>query len=219
MVRVVSEASCGSNQEGETIMPRGMVEKTCEGCGEVRNMISRNRYCSRECAFTHQDKWHVQCRTVKKCRACRKEFFADESTHEIYCSNACAYVSCDNCRDLFYRRKGKRFCCDVCCCQFHSRNYQHMKRAMGNKKIDINQVIEMYDGVCNICMLPVDMDAVWPMPLSPSIDHILPITLGGKHEVNNCQLAHLRCNIQKQNYYPYIHGVGEMKDSETSQLW
>lgn len=33
----------------------------------------------------------------------------------------------------------------------------------------------------------------------PSIDHIVPLSLGGEHTLENIQLAHLRCNLSKHN--------------------
>lgn len=37
----------------------------------------------------------------------------------------------------------------------------------------------------------------WPDPLSPSIDHMVPLSAGGAHSLANVQLAHLRCNVSK----------------------
>lgn len=54
------------------------------------------------------------------------------------------------------------------------------------------------DGLeCGICSKPVDPDLAYPNPLSRSVDHILPIARGGAHTPENCQMAHLRCNISK----------------------
>lgn len=50
---------------------------------------------------------------------------------------------------------------------------------------------------CGICKAPVAMDAVWPDPLSPSLDHVVPLARGGVHDPLNVQLAHLGCNSSK----------------------
>ena len=34
-------------------------------------------------------------------------------------------------------------------------------------------------------------------PLGPSIDHLIPVHLGGTHTWNNVALAHERCNLSK----------------------
>ena len=54
------------------------------------------------------------------------------------------------------------------------------------------------DGLlCGICSEPIDLSLLYPNPLSRSVDHILPIARGGAHTPENCQMAHLRCNISK----------------------
>jgi 5-methylcytosine-specific restriction endonuclease McrA len=36
-------------------------------------------------------------------------------------------------------------------------------------------------------------------PWRPSVDHVVPLSRGGKHELANLQLAHYRCNLAKHN--------------------
>jgi 5-methylcytosine-specific restriction endonuclease McrA len=50
---------------------------------------------------------------------------------------------------------------------------------------------------CLLCFELLAMDKPWPHPLSPSIDHVVPLSLGGDHLYSNLQAAHLRCNIRK----------------------
>lgn len=52
---------------------------------------------------------------------------------------------------------------------------------------------------CQLCGENVNMEKSYPDPMSPSIDHILPLSKGGTHEPDNVQLAHLRCNLKKHN--------------------
>ena len=52
--------------------------------------------------------------------------------------------------------------------------------------------------VCGICGKPVDFKLKYPHPLSPCIDHIIPIAKGGHpSDLDNLQLAHWTCNRQK----------------------
>ncbi len=53
---------------------------------------------------------------------------------------------------------------------------------------------------CGICGKPVDKTLKYPNPLSPCIDHIVPIDRGGHpSDMANLQLAHWVCNRQKSN--------------------
>lgn len=54
--------------------------------------------------------------------------------------------------------------------------------------------------VCGICGKPVDFSMKYPHPLSPCIDHIIPIAKGGHpSDIDNLQLAHWTCNRQKSD--------------------
>ena len=54
--------------------------------------------------------------------------------------------------------------------------------------------------VCGICGNPVDFSLKFPHPLSPCIDHIIPIAKGGHpSDIDNLQLAHFCCNRQKSD--------------------
>lgn len=52
---------------------------------------------------------------------------------------------------------------------------------------------------CQLCLRSVDPDIAWPDPLSKSLDHVQPLSLGGAHRPDNVQLAHLGCNASKGN--------------------
>ena len=67
-----------------------------------------------------------------------------------------------------------------------------------NKRIIIdartrNIVYEENRGICGICGAPVN-------PQTYTIDHIVPLSRGGKNELSNYQLACGRCNKIKGNY-------------------
>ncbi|MDD6230406.1 MAG: HNH endonuclease [Lactimicrobium massiliense] len=64
-----------------------------------------------------------------------------------------------------------------------------------NKKI-----IYATQTVCAICGKPVDFSLKFPDPMSPTIDHIIPIAKGGHpSDLANMQLAHLACNRAKSD--------------------
>lgn len=68
--------------------------------------------------------------------------------------------------------------------------------------------------VCGICGKPVDFSYKYPHPLSPCIDHIIPINKGGHpSDIDNLQLAHWTCNRQKSDRL--LRNKGPEKTQET----
>lgn len=54
--------------------------------------------------------------------------------------------------------------------------------------------------ICGICGQPVDKKLKYPHPMSPCIDHIIPIDRSGHpSDISNLQLAHWKCNRAKAN--------------------
>ena len=54
--------------------------------------------------------------------------------------------------------------------------------------------------VCGICGKPVDFSYRYPHPLSPTVDHIIPVSKGGHpSDLDNLQLAHRCCNREKSD--------------------
>jgi 5-methylcytosine-specific restriction endonuclease McrA len=50
---------------------------------------------------------------------------------------------------------------------------------------------------CQICGGRLAMKQTYPHPKSPSLDHIIPLSRGGAHDLANVQAAHLVCNQRK----------------------
>ena len=70
---------------------------------------------------------------------------------------------------------------------------------------------------CGICGKPVDFTKKYPHPLSPCIDHIIPIARGGHpSDINNLQLAHWTCNRQKSD--KLIESRGTVDSNKTEVL-
>ena len=74
----------------------------------------------------------------------------------------------------------------------------HRRAFDRNKKI-----IYATQTVCGICGKPVDFSVKYPHPLSPCIDHIIPVARGGHpSDIDNLQLAHWKCNCEKSDKLP-----------------
>ena len=61
-----------------------------------------------------------------------------------------------------------------------------------------NRVFKTRGMHCHICGLAIPPNAVYPEPLSRSLDHLIPFSKGGKNEFSNLMPAHLKCNSARQ---------------------
>lgn len=84
----------------------------------------------------------------------------------------------------------------------HRRQYE-----LNKKKIYATQT------VCGICGMPVDFSYKYPHPLSPCIDHIIPVARGGHpSDIDNLQLAHWKCNRLKSDSLPGVRAAVPAED-------
>jgi 5-methylcytosine-specific restriction endonuclease McrA len=73
---------------------------------------------------------------------------------------------------------------------------RRQKMAEGDR-IDRIDVFEYYEWVCHICENKIDPMHKSPHPESATLDHIIPLALGGTHTWNNVAPAHAACNHSK----------------------
>lgn len=62
----------------------------------------------------------------------------------------------------------------------------------------VDDLIDRDGRACGICGQDIP-DVAYPSMESASIDHIVPISRGGKHTLKNVRATHLRCNIARGN--------------------
>ena len=83
-------------------------------------------------------------------------------------------------------------------------SYQARLRTLGIMEADAEFVdpFEIYnrDGwICGVCRKPINEELSWPNPMAASLDHVVPVSDGGTHDLQNLQATHLVCNLSKGN--------------------
>lgn len=61
------------------------------------------------------------------------------------------------------------------------------------------EVFERDGWRCGICGERIPKGARYPDPRSASVDHVIPLSRGGTHEMKNAQATHLLCNALKRD--------------------
>lgn len=101
------------------------------------------------------------------------------------------------------KEKARGRVANMTCQQRHKKDARRAKRRSSkhtNGQPDQFDRIEIFirDGfVCGVCGDQVDETLLYPDPMSPSIDHVIPLSKGGSHTLDNVQCTHLDCNLRK----------------------
>lgn len=179
------------------------------GCTNLRDGLGwcvrhRRRIKENGSPFDHRQKFVIRPERGD-CDVCGKRV-AEDAGYRRYCSEKCASASgtyrdrpksrecaqCGSVIDLFARLPSGRIIpksrtlCDSCA--ERPAVIQHAPRLVERDGLD-----------CGLCGKPVDMSLAYPDPMSRSVDHILPRSLGGSDHLSNLQLSHLTCNVRKGN--------------------
>lgn len=77
--------------------------------------------------------------------------------------------------------------------------YSPKRRALmeQGEKINYTEVYEAYDWICYLCQVPINPDLRHPNDWAGTIDHVVPLSKGGKHVWDNLKPAHALCNFKK----------------------
>lgn len=182
-----------------------MTEPRCLACDVV---VYPRRYCSEACRHRAElrrrsaRRSSVRYQTTKVCPICDTEFLAPR-TDAVYCSKRCLK------RGYTKRHPGHG---SAAVRRWRARNgnppYGELRRSADARRrarkrgarvetFSRTDLAERDGWRCRLCHHMIDPYLAWPHPLSPSIDHLVPLALGGEHSLANTQLAHLVCNTRK----------------------
>jgi len=142
------------------------------------------KYCSRPCArAATKDTWSRECSELDCVRPVRAKGIC--SMHYKRAGRVSGQIADDPWNE---RRRA---------------NYEKrraLKHGASSAEVFTNtSIFERDNWTCGICSAPVDGSIPWPDPMSVSLDHVIPVSLGGEHSPSNTQCAHLFCNLSKGN--------------------
>lgn len=70
----------------------------------------------------------------------------------------------------------------------------------GTKRLKVQRAVYAAHNECWRCPVPIDWQADPRTKWAPSVDHVVPRSLGGDpYDLANCRLAHLGCNAARGN--------------------
>lgn len=178
-----------------------LVTITCKGCGAQARRSHNSTYCSPTCRPQPRPpqtelRW-------RQCAIC---------THWLCKPDTRKYCGSDECRRAVERAKWKKrpprphHKRQTSPAERRRRKHRQRARHYGVDYEPVNPAkVYLRDGwQCGICHKRVNPKLKYPNPMSASLDHVIPMALGGPHTYLNTQLAHLICNSMKSH-----HGTGD----------
>lgn len=172
-------------------------KRVCAWCGEEFETTFPNKiYCGSECSYNgnlkkKRGQWaDAYVPRTHICKECGSEFTTEYGDmHSVFC--------CQSCADKYKHRADHGT----------ERHKEYMRGAKKRREkqifdafiedVDFDFIYRRDGGICQICGLPVHpckgVDNNW----DGTIDHIVPLSIGGEHSTANCQLAHRICNSLK----------------------
>lgn len=118
---------------------------------------------------------------------CGMAFETTERSLKLYCTRSCRTKA---------SHRGHRY--------WSKKSRDRREAVRSGERFQRVDVFERDGWRCQLCGCKCDRKAAWPDAGAASVDHIVPLSVGGKHEMRNVQTAHLGCNWSKNS-----RGVGD----------
>lgn len=177
--------------------PNSVKKKKRSACLQCGGEIPIDFGLTNLCSYRCESRWKNKQADVRECIVCGKSF---EWSHS-------AKVCSDECKEKHKSSQRKKWNEEQ---RATNPEYQRLRAAAQRRRraLKMKTQVENFndkdiyerDGwVCGICGKKIDKRLKYPNKMSVSIDHIIPLSIGGTHEARNVQAAHLDCNRRKGN--------------------
>lgn len=193
-------------------VPAVVMYDACAGCNLTFEPPRWQQFCSRECQGRNAASQRFKVAIEKQCTACTAGF-STTNPKRTTCTKACMQWThnhpgvlrildkeCQHCLTPFRADTPRRKYCGSEC-QLRINQQRRNRRTTHCFIEDVSKtVVATRDKWrCQLCGKRVSQTLQYPHPMSPSLDHVIPIARGGEHSYANTQLAHLTCNIRKRD--------------------
>ena len=192
----------------------------CLKCGTISQRKYRYILESPGCSVCQRNKRELKkkAREIEKQRRQQeikkqKEIAAQkkikEAEERISNGKQMAFGSCPICGSLFY---GNKIYCSAKCRTKQERRNKETRRRINIQKnivdrnITLEEVYRRDEGICYLCGEACEWEDFTKSneifiagAKYPSIDHVKPLSKGGKHSWGNVRLAHFYCNTLKRD--------------------
>lgn len=145
-------------------------DRICEVCGKESTRNKYRKVCSGRCKQLLHRNGGTPPEEIKQCVKCT------------------GFIDLTIVGKAGRKKRSDTKFCDPC---KRSRTLRH--------QMSVTQLADRDGTTCGICSTDIDMNLAFPNTMRASVDHIKPVGSGGGNEPENLQIAHLHCNLIKQN--------------------
>lgn len=182
----------------------------CERCGcDFTTRVKYQRFCGNTCSGIASHPGNVD----KICVVCASSFMIGRQFERNTCSKPCAKwnrrrpdekppTRCFYCGGSVNRKYIGALYCSPRCNTLSNVTVRRVRLLnLPTEPISCYAVFERDHWICHLCGNAVSSSVLWPALGSPSLDHIIPVSVPGcpGHVWENVALAHLGCNMTKHN--------------------
>lgn len=189
--------------------------RSCEQCGKSMTGRHRNaRFCDNQCWY-HFHNPAPDLAIPLICDVCKAQFMRknQRGTTPKYCSTRCEQWrrrhpdqqwalnrKCQHCGiSIDHMRADAVFCSPSHAAALHGHTRRAKVRSLPRDRINKYRVFERDRWRCHLCHKAIDKRLAHPHPMSPSLDHIIPLSDPDSpgHVWENVAASHLTCNLRK----------------------
>lgn len=195
------------------------VDRICGWCDKsYRTSRRHGLYCSNSCAaygsgraILHVDlKWR-RCRQCDLwwCHGLRCPGYEAHRVSLFIAERDLVPRECASCGEAFMPMRPSGYFADFCSDRCRNREARARRRARTRNdvwrsdrtsgQVRRHAIYERDGWRCQLCGTGVDRTLPHDHRLAATLDHILPVSLGGAHAESNLQLAHRACNSAKKD--------------------
>lgn len=188
--------SCGKMLYGSnTSLPAG--QRMCRACRSAAQ--SERQYVRQQCA-------QESCTNIarRRERHCSKHYYQGPNRPECLEAACSRKVHARHVCKMHYRRVARAEGLEPSSRSWTEakRNRYHEKRTTTPRRGDpvvLAALIERDGLMCSWCEQPIDLTLTWPNNMYRTIDHVIPVSKGGEHSLENTRLLHFACNSSRGN--------------------
>lgn len=208
--KFIQENKPGFSYVSGNIGGDGKIQLRCECCGSVveKSAVTVRHNQHIICPVCAERKKEEALKAKEEQKKQRSEaFWAQE-----FKQNEIGWKVCPEC-GVLHLTKSRRYCSDKCRRRAANKagsRHKDKRLNSGNivdKDIDLKKLYARDHGICWICGDKCEYSDQWidengsfcVGALYPSIDHVIPLSMGGLHAWDNVKLAHHYCNTLKND--------------------